>query len=178
MSVGESKRSLASFALGVMLVAGLAGCGSSGKQAQQPATTTPPAITTPHGPSLGKTAYVKAMRPLGKRLAISMASIYPIVETTPGSTISNETAATIEKTRVVVAAVLARAVAIVPPAPIRAQHKTLVKGLSDLQAELDGLIHFLQKGGPDPFGTYARLPGLQTIAQARVSIENKGYAIG
>jgi hypothetical protein len=171
------RRSLAALVLGLVLVATVAACGGSGKHAQpaQPAVTVPP---VKQGVSLGKTAYITAMRPLGKRLAVSIESIYPIVETTPGSTISNETAATIEKTRVVVAAVLASAAAIVPPAPIRLDHQRLVKGLSDLQAELDGLIHFLQKGGPDPFGTYARLPGLQTIAQARVSIETKGYAIG
>ena len=160
--------------LGTVLVAILAGCGGSGRHA-------PPAVAVAphkHGVRLGDTAYVKTMRPLGKRLAISMQSIYPIVETTPGSTISDESAATIEKTRVVVAAVLASASAIVPPAPIRADHQRLVKGLSDLQTELAALIHFLHKGGPDPFGSYARLPGLQTIAQARVSIESKGYAIG
>lgn len=175
----DALRSLTALVVGTVLLASLAGCGGSNKQVQSTSTAAQPSIPAPpQGASLGKTAYVKTMRPLGKKLAVSMASIYPIVETTPGSTTSEKTAATIEKTRAVVAAVLASAAAIVPPEPIRVDHQRLVKGLSDLQFELDGLIHFLQKGGPEPFGSYARLPGLETIAQARVSIETKGYAIG
>jgi hypothetical protein len=172
-------RLLMAFMLGVVLVATLTGCGGNRKSAQPTATTTPQKQAAPHKEvNLDKAAYIKTMRPLGKRLTISIERIYPIVETTPGSTISNETAAVIEKTRVVVAAVLASAASIVPPKPIRADHRRLVQGLSDLQAELGALIHFLHKGGPNPFGLYASLPGLQTIAAARISIEKEGYAIG
>jgi hypothetical protein len=149
-----------------------AGCGGSGKQAQ---TT----VAAPHqAVSLSSAAYEAAMRRLGRKLALSVRSMYPIVETQPGAAVSIQTAAKIERTRVVVASVSASVEAIIPPAPIRADHQRLVTGLKELRVELDELIHVLQKGGPRAFGAYASLPGLRVIDQARSSIEDKGYAIG
>ena len=104
--------------------------------------------------------------------------MYPIVETQPGAAASIATATKIERTRVVVASVAADVAAIVPPAPVAADHQHLVRGLNELRAELDELIHVLRQGGPRAFGAYASLPGLSAIGQARVSIESKGYAIG
>jgi hypothetical protein len=150
-----------------------AGCGGSGKQAQTTVAAAPHQAV-----SLSSAAYEATMRRLGRKLALSVRSMYPIVETQPGAAVSIQTAAKIERTRVVVASVSASVEAIIPPAPIRADHQRLVTGLKELRVELDELIHVLQKGGPRAFGAYASLPGLRVIDQARSSIEDKGYAIG
>jgi hypothetical protein len=176
---GERTRQAgAALVLGSLLTLAFSGCGGGGVKSTQPAATGAHQATVPNQVRLGAGAYERAMRQLGRRLALSVASMYPIVETQPGAATTTASAAKVERTRGVVASVAASVAAIVPPAPIRADHQHLVKGLNELRVELDALINVLQKGGSKGFGAYSRFPGLQAIDRARVSIESKGYAIG
>jgi hypothetical protein len=164
----------------------LAGCGGSGRTVQQSTSVTTSAsatatatLSTPKETvALGKTAYERTMRQLGRRLAGSVQGLFPLVETQPGTDISKETVAKLQRTRAVVTSVLAKAAAIAPPEPIRHEHQRLLQGISALGGELDELINVEEHGTSRAFGLYARFPSLRTIARARSAIEKKGYAIG
>jgi hypothetical protein len=160
-----------------MLAVTLAGCGGGGgktvQQSQTPTVTTPPKTV-----ALGKQAYNRTMTRLGRQLAASVERLFPLVEGQPGSDISKESVAKLERTRAVVTNVMTRVAGIAPPTPVRAEHKRLLNGLSALGAELDKLIEVEEKGASNPFGTYARFASLRTIAKARAAIEKKGYTIG
>ncbi len=171
----RSTHRVAALALGLLLVAAAVGCGgtSNGNETAQPAVTAPPKTVT-----LGKTAYETTMRRLGRTFAGSVETMFPLTQGQPGTDASAQSIAKLEKTRAVVTNVTASISAITPPASIRDEHQRLLKGLSDFRDELDQLIQFLQKGGPERLGTLTRFAGLTTIAKARSAIESKGYAIG
>jgi hypothetical protein len=176
-AAGSLKHSLRAIVLGTVLAAALAGCGGNAKQAQLPAST---AVTAPQKTvALSKSAYDATMRQLGRRLAISVEGLFPLVESQAGDDTTKASVAKVESTRAVATSVMTRVAAIAPPGPIRAEHRRLVKGLSDFRDELDDLIRVLQDGGGSkPFESYSRFAGLRTIARARDDIELKGYAIG
>jgi hypothetical protein len=103
--------------------------------------------------------------------------LFPLVESRPGTDVSKESVAKLQRTRTVVTRVTAGVASIVPPAPIRAAHERLLSGLSAFGGELDVLIEVLQKGTSKPFGEYTKFNGLLAIARATKEIQTKGYAI-
>lgn len=160
-----------------MLAVTLAGCGG-GKSVQQSPS---PTVTIPHKTvALDKQAYDRTMKPLGRQLVGSVQHLFPLGQARPGSDVNKESLAKLRRTRAVVTNVMARLAGIAPPAPIRAEHQRLLKGVSALGGELDKLIQVEEEGtSPSkPFGTYARLTSLLTIAKAREAMEKKGYKIG
>ncbi len=159
------------------LVAVLSGCGGGGKSAQT--TTSVPTVTTAQNAvSLDKDAYDRTMKQLGRQLAGSVQSLFPLVEAQPGTAASKASLVKLQRTRAVVSQVTNKVAHIAPPKPIRAEHEELLQGLSALGGELDQLIRVEQKGTTKPFGQYARFLSLRTIDKARKSIEKKGYTIG
>jgi len=154
-----------------------AGCGGGGGGGSRAAATTKTPVPR-HATALGRSAYDATMRPLGRRLAQSVQSLFPLVEARPGTEVAKTTVARLERTKAVVVDVTARVAAIPAPPAIRSAHRRLVSGLESLRAELDELIHVLQVGTSKPFGVYTRFTSLQTIARARNEIERKGFAIG
>jgi hypothetical protein len=166
-----------------MLAVTLAGCGGGGKTAHQSTTSTGTStsttVTTPHKTvALGKVAYERTMKRLGSQLIGSVDRLFPLTEAPPGTEVSKATLAKLAKTRAVVTNVTARIAEIAPPAPIRAEHQQLLRGVSALGEELDRLIEVEEKGTPKAFGIYAHFNSLRTIAKASSAIEKKGYAIG
>lgn len=160
-----------------LLAVTLAGCGGGGGKAVHPSastTVTIPPQTTP----LSKAAYERTMARLGKQLAGSVEGLFPLVEAQPGTDVSKANLAKLEKTRAVVTTVTARVAAIAPPAPIRAEHQRLLRGISALGGELDRLIQVEEKGTSHAFGIYTRFTSLNAIAKARTAMEKKGYKIG
>jgi hypothetical protein len=153
----------------------LAGCGG-GKSVHESAS---PTVTIPQTKvTLGKLAYERTMSRLGRQLVVSVEALFPLVEAQPGTDVSKATLTKLARTRAVVTTVMARVAGIAPPAPIRAEHQRLLRGISALGGELDNLIQVEEKGASKPFGLYARFISLRTIAKARTAIEKKGYAIG
>src|SRR5258708_15105391 len=158
-----------------MLAVTLAGCGS-GKSVHGPAS---PTVTIPQKKvNLGKLAYQRTMARLGRQLASSVEALFPLVAAQPGTEVSKETLKKLAKTRAVVTAVMTRVAVIWPPAPIRAEHRRLLEGISALGGELDRLIQVEEKGSSKAWGSYARFTSLRTIAKARTAIEKRGYNIG
>jgi hypothetical protein len=153
----------------------LAGCG--GGKSNQAATTS---VTVPHLKTvvLGKVAYEHTMKRLGTQLATSIEGLFPLVEAQPGTDIGKATLKKLEATRAVVTTVRSRIAAIIPPAPIRTEHRQLLQGISALGTDLDGLINLEKRGSSRAWGTYARFRSLRAIGKARTAIEQKGYAIG
>jgi hypothetical protein len=160
-----------------MLAVTLAGCGGGGKTAVHQSTA-PTATIAPKTVSLGKVAYQRTMARLGNQLVGSVKGLFPLVEAQPGTDVSKETLAKLAKTRAVVTTVMARVAAIDPPAPIRAEHKRLLQGISALGGELDKLIQVEEKGSSKAWGIYARFTSVRTIAKATAAMEKKGYKIG
>lgn len=159
-----------------MLAVTLAGCGGGGKTVPQPPS---PTVTIPHTTvALGKQAYNRTMKRLGGQLVASVEHLFPLGQALPGSDINKESLVKLERTRAVVTNVIARVAGIAPPAPIRAEHQRLLKGISALAGELDTLIQVEEKGAPKRFGAYTRFESLRTIAKATSAIKKKGYAIG
>ena len=154
----------------------LAGCGGRGKTAHE---SSAPTVTISHKPVvLNKQAYNRTMKRLGRQLGGSVERLFPLVEAQPGTDVSKESVAKLERTRAVVTHVMVKVANIVPPAAIRAEHQRLVKGISALGVELDKLIQVEEKGTSRPWGLYARFESLRAIAKATAAIEKKGYAIG
>ena len=169
-----------SFVLAVAICAlalTLGGCGSGGTTANRAATETT-ATTGALGAALPRDAYDRRMRQLGHRLAVSVDSLFPLVEAQPGTDVSKETVGKLQQTRSVVTSVATDVSSISPPAPVRAAHEHLLNGLTTFGTELDELIRVLQKGTTHPFGEYTKFNGLLAIARATKEIERKGYAIG
>jgi hypothetical protein len=136
-------------------------------------------VTIPHKRvALDKAAYERTMRRLGAQLIGSVEALFPLTEAQPGTDVSKQTLAKLERTRTVVTSVMARAAGILPPPPIRAEHRRLLQGISALGRELDNLIQAEEKGPSQPFGLYARFNSLRAIAKATTAIEKKGYKIG
>ncbi len=165
------------------LAVALSACGGSHKQpaaAQTPATTTtaPTTSTAPRGVVVvSKSSYEGTMRQLGRTLAQSVEGMFPLVEGTGGAG-SAEAVAKVEAARAVVTRVTSKLAAIVPPAPIRADHRRLVVALGNLGSELDQLVQALQSGGSKPLSEYTRFAALAKIASATSDMKKKGYAIG
>jgi len=159
-----------------LLAVTLAGCGGAKTVQKSPPPT---ATTTPQKPvALGRDAYDRTMKQLGTQLVGSIERLFPLVEAKPGSEVSKESVAKLQRARAVVTDVMGRVAGIAPPAPIRAEHQRLLEGIASLGRQLDKLIEVEENGAPAPFGTYARLDSLRTIAKARLEIVKKGYAIG
>jgi hypothetical protein len=163
----------------------LGGCGGGGGTSVEPAATTTiaTATTTTRAAAaastrLGKDAYDRRMQRLGRKLAVSVDKMFPLVEAQPGTDVSRESVAKLQRTRAVVTSVATDLSAITPPTPIRAAHQHLLNGLTVFGGELDELIRVLQEGTSKPFGEYAKFDGLRAIARATKEIERKGYAIG
>jgi hypothetical protein len=172
----DVKRACLLAAMLALLAVTLAGCGGGGKTVDESGT---PTVTIPHKTaSLGKVAYERTMARLGNRLAGSVEGLFPLVQSQPGTDVNKESVAKLTKTRAVVTSVMARVAEIAPPAPIRADHQRLLRGISALGNELDKLIEVEEKGSSQPFGIYARFTSLRMIAKARIAIEKKGYKIG
>jgi hypothetical protein len=158
-----------------VVVAGCGGAGGNSNSQSSPSET----VTTPQKKViLSKVAYDRRMKQLGKQLAASVDTLFPLVEGKPGSQASKDSVAKLKRTRAVVTSVMASVADIAPPAPIRAEHQRLLRGISALSVELDKLIEVEENGSKDPFGSYTRFNSLRTIAKARIAIEGKGYAIG
>ena len=168
---------LVAAALAVLVVA-LSGCGGSGSKSAQTATTGPAVTTSKNAVSLDKQAYDRTMAQLGRQLAGSVESLFPLVEAQPGTAASKASLVKLERTRAVVSKVMTRVANIAPPAAIRTEHLQLLQGISALGGELDQLINVEEKGASKPFGQYARFLSLRTIDNARKAIEKKGYTIG
>jgi hypothetical protein len=167
----------ATLALGAALILSIAGCGGSKHpQAHAPAAT--PLAGTKRPVALGKVAYEATMRRLGRRLATSVEAMYPLVAGRPGAEATKKSLAKVERTRAVATSLMTRLAAIVPPAPIRADHQRLARAVSDFRDELDQLIRVLEQGGSKPFEAYTRFAGLQAIAVATRDMNAKGYFIG
>jgi len=159
-----------------VLGATLAGCGGGTSVNHDSAA---PTATIPHKRvALDKAAYERTMRRLGTQLIGSVDSLFPLTEAQPGTDVSKATLAKLERTRTVVTSVMATAAGIVPPPPIRAAHRQLLQGVSDLGREIDNLIQAEEKGPSKPFGLYTQFNSLRTIAKATSAIEKKGYKIG
>jgi hypothetical protein len=167
------------------LALALGGCGGGGSSAEPAATatvatpaTTARAAATAAQTTLGKAAYDRRMQRLGQRLAVSVDRMFPLVEAQPGTDVSRQSVAKLERTRAVVTSVATDLASITPPSPIRAAHQHLLNGLTVFGGELDELIRVLQEGTSKPFGEYAKFDGLRAIARATKEIERKGYEIG
>jgi hypothetical protein len=174
--VGRVKRACLVSAILTMLAVTLAGCGGGGKTAFHQSASR--SVTTPHETAaLGKVGYDRTMKRLGRQLAGSVQHLFPLVEAQPGSDLRGDSGKAREdasrrhdRDR--------EGRPIVPPGPIRAEHRGLLQGISALGGELDKLIHVEEKASSQAFGLYARFMSLRTIAKARTAIEKKGYAIG
>jgi len=118
------------------------------------------------------------MKRLGNQLVGSIEGLYPLVGSPAGSDNAKETVRKLEKTRAVVTIVSARIAEIAPPAPVRAEHARLVRGVSALGRQLDKLIEVQEKGTLRDFGIYSHFASLITISRATKAIQKKGYAIG
>ena len=159
-----------------MLAVTLAGCGGGGKTVQQSPS---PTVTIPHKTvALGKQAYDRTMKRLGRQLADSVAQLFPLAAALPGSDVNKESLAKLKRTRAVVTDVMASVAGIAPPEPIRAEHQRLLKGISALGGELDELIQVEEQGASKDHPFNARFSSIRTIAKARSAMAKKGYEIG
>jgi hypothetical protein len=177
--------SLHSFALTAalpVLALSLAACGGGEKTASESAATatsaTTVALTVTEATPLAKDAYDRRMQLLGRRLAVAVQRLFPLVEAQPGTDVSKESVAKLARTRATVTKVAVGVSSISPPAGVRAAHQHLLNGISTFGGELDELIRVLQEGTSKPFGEYTKFDGLRAIARATKEIENKGYTIG
>lgn len=127
---------------------------------------------------LGKASYDRRMRELGTELATSVESMYPLVQGAVGSATARESISHVEKAQAAVARVTSAVSDILPPAPIRADHRRLVAELGVLQGELGVLVGVLQHGGSKPFGSYMAFPALSGIALVTGDMKKKGFAVG
>jgi hypothetical protein len=127
---------------------------------------------------LGKAAYEKTMRGLGARLTISLQNLFPLDSGPRGSEANEESLAKLRRTRAVAGEVAARLTLIRPPRAVRTEHDKLVRGIAELETELDRLLTGIQKGSPNSFASLMRFRSTRVIASATTAIRNKGYAIG
>ena len=167
---------VAGYALSIIAVALLAGCGGGG----HPASTTAPAAAAPPAPKrvLDKTTYDRTMRTLGHTLATSVEGMFPLSEGGVGSPATLQALSKVKQTRSVVDRVRSTLAGILPPAPIRADHAKLISDLDTLQRELDTLIGVLQHGSNQPIGAYTNLSALNGIAVVTSDMQKKGFQVG
>lgn len=157
----------------VALAAGCGGGGAGGGVSSQAATTNVSTHAADGSASNAKQRYVRQMRTLGITLsnAIALAS-QSNSDTKPGTDAAN---------LVKVQRALARAAvglrAITPPASVQADHRLLLTGVLEYEAELNSVIRRLRRGEGAALHSITKLRGLRDMKRASDAILGKGYAI-
>jgi predicted small lipoprotein YifL len=158
----------------VAVAASLAGCGGKGSTTTTAASSTTPTSVQRH---VNRATYDRIMQRYGRTVSRSIEGLYPLVDRQVGSEANKEAAAKVEKARATVGQVAASLAALIPPAPVRGDHRRLVVSLGKLQAELATLEKVLEQGGSKPFGTYTEFGALQTIRIVTDDMTKKGFSV-
>ena len=119
-----------------------------------------------------KRRYDEQMLVLGEQLSRSLAEI--------GNRNGGTTAQTGHNLRTAIPTLRAAARklgAIVPPAPVRAEHQLLRKAILELASELVGPIARLERGDLNGLGAIYSLKGARDMESASANIVKLGYAI-
>jgi hypothetical protein len=167
---------LLAIAAAVVLAAGCGGGGGS-KETSGTATaatatlTTTQATTAATAAPLGKSAYVKQMKAIGRSLSSSLASLGT-------ATTASAAATALEAVQAELRKAADRIDAITPPASIKAEHAQLEQAVRDFAEELGPVIAKLKAGTMSALSTVPTLKGLQEIQAASSAIASKGYKIG
>jgi len=165
---------IASVVVVVAAVAPLTGCGGKSGTTTAAGSTTTTSVKTQ---AVGKATYDRMMQQLGRKVSRSIESMYPLLDEGVGTPANKEAAAKVEKARVTVGQAATSLAGVIPPAPIRADHRRLLLSLGKLQLELAKLEHVLQQGGPKPFGDYTQFVALQTIRTVTDDMTKKGFSV-
>jgi hypothetical protein len=155
-------------------------CGGSGSTHTTTTTTTTPtttAVAPAHPRLLGKTAYVREMRLLGKQIGSEFNKIYPIDTGIHGSGAAKQTAQRLQHAHTVFEGVLTTLRTITPPAKVAAAHRQLETGIEGVAGELAQVIKALDAGNFGAATVPSRLSDLSIVDAATSSMEKKGFDV-
>jgi hypothetical protein len=183
-------RSAVSIAAGLLLAAGLTGCGHRAAStrtttAARPAAAT--AATTARTPQPGpagaaRETYVKKMRALGQSLGlyiqnIGQANDAAIENAGDTTTIATLIARNLTHLRTRLRKAATALAAITPPANVRASHAALRRAVLEYAAELTRVIGLARTGNYTAVRQIGSLEGVKKMERASAAITRKGYAI-
>jgi hypothetical protein len=165
-------------ALSVLLLAlplAATACGGSTHASTTTAATT--TLAPVHPRLLGKTAYVREMRLLGKQIGSEFNKIYPIDTGIHGSGAAKQTAQRLQHAHTVFEGVLTTLRTITPPAKVAAAHRQLETGIEGVAGELAQVIKALDAGNFGAATVPSRLSDLSIVDAATSSMEKKGFDV-
>lgn len=121
--------------------------------------------------ALSKDAYDTQMTAIGKSLASELGALAT-------ASTAREAQLALTKAQGELAATDKKLGALIPPAPIKADHVRLVGAVGELESELGPLIARLRTGDLHALGSVGSLEGLKDVRSAVQAIGNAGYDIG